>query len=153
MKRSKSETMTITITDYSHDTRRFDHPNSKLFSIDFILNKNRKERRKRCRCCLEFECFQRDDHIYNTQYEKCKVENCKMRPIMNFPGKVYGVFCKSHADPKMIQIIFHKCLVSGCNYLPRYGYPENNEKIFCHVHAESDMIKIKKIKSDKIILN
>ena len=70
----------------------------------------------------------------------CKT--CGIRASFNYEGETYGIYCKNHSSPNMVDIKNPKCIVCK-KLLPTYNKPEETKATHCSKCADSDMEDIK----------
>ena len=80
--------------------------------------------------------------------KKCKVNNCKIRPIYGYEDTKIGIYCKNHSLPGMINVVSKRCISEGCKELALYNIKDKSPR-YCNFHRSKDMVsKGKRCKED-----
>jgi hypothetical protein len=58
--------------------------------------------------------------IYKMIRNKCQI--CGIRAIYNIEGESFGIYCNTHRDPGMQDIINRPCHHPGCKVRPSFNY-------------------------------
>jgi hypothetical protein len=74
---------------------------------------------------------------------KCKYTDCSVRPSYNYEGLKNGLFCVSHKELSMVNVISKKCSYENCTKQPAYNYEGTNIGMYCTEHKLPMMIDIK----------
>lgn len=73
----------------------------------------------------------------------CLEENCKVkRPVFNLPGHKNAIYCKSHKNNNMINVIHKRCIYQNCNKIPVFNISGKKKGIYCDSHKTNDMINV-----------
>ena len=68
---------------------------------------------------------------------KCAYEGCSKGASYNCEGEKQGLYCKTHMEPDMIDVV---CQYSGCNR-PSYNM-KGMKPMYCATHRKDDMIDV-----------
>ena len=70
-------------------------------------------------------------------------QKCKKQPCFNVPGSSYGIMCKDHKEPGMINVLHQTCSYDGCLKQPCYNLPTEHFGKFCVTHKTNDMVNVR----------
>lgn len=74
------------------------------------------------------------------KYGRCIADGCNTYACYNLEGETRAKFCKSHAEPGMIDIKHKTCQHPDCETRTRYGKP-GRSPTHCAQHRETGMIQ------------
>ena len=69
----------------------------------------------------------------------CKI--CKKGGVYNFQGVPYGIYCKEHKEPDMVDVINKKCSYENCNISASLGLPGHKRET-CFQHSQEGYFSI-----------
>ena len=110
------------------------------------------------RCAIELNndrfYYNGKDHTYcfscaekrTTAKNKCRT--CGIRAIYNIPGETFGISCKKHSTPNMVDVKNPKCITCR-KKRPVFNKPEETKPIYCGDCKEDGMIDVKNLKCIK----
>ena len=69
----------------------------------------------------------------------CLVEGCKKRCSFNFPGESRAMYCKTHIEDGMVDIVRPRCVVRGCGVTASFFWP-TLKLSHCFQHKEPGQV-------------
>ena len=80
----------------------------------------------------------------------CKSEGCNKQPCFNTPGESKGLYCSSHKEDGMENVLNKRCIFEGCDKQPYFNTPGETKGLYCSSHKEYGMVDVKnkKCKND-----
>jgi hypothetical protein len=79
--------------------------------------------------------------VYNKS-KRCTFENCKKRASYNIKGKNKAIYCLTHKDPIMINVISKTCNFSNCTKIPNYNFGGQPKADYCLTHKQPGMVDV-----------
>ena len=76
-------------------------------------------------------------------YGKCNFEDCNIQARFNNPNEKKGMFCTTHKQNGMVNVIDKKCIYDNCSKQPSYNLPNLKKPLYCYDHKLENMINIK----------
>ena len=73
---------------------------------------------------------------------KCKFEGCNKQSAYNTLGKTKPLYCNSHREEGMINVINKRCIFEACNKQPTYNIPGETKRLYCDSHKEDGMVNV-----------
>ncbi len=73
----------------------------------------------------------------------CKNVHCSKQPSFNFPGLTKRMFCATHKEAGMVNIVDRACGIDGCRTIPAYNHQGHTKGFFCAVHKEPGMVNVR----------
>jgi len=75
---------------------------------------------------------------------KCRIYNCNVKyAYFNFHGEKQGIYCTTHKENGMIDVINRRCSYEGCTIRPNYNYENKRLPLYCCHHKLDGMVDIK----------
>lgn len=72
------------------------------------------------------------------QFVECKVKNA----CFNHEGKTGGIYCKTHKEEDMVDVISTRCRSSNCIKRPSFNNIDEKTPIYCGKHRKDGMINV-----------
>jgi hypothetical protein len=72
--------------------------------------------------------------------KRCCEEGCTRRTSYNFEGKK-PLYCSSHKQEGMIDVIHKRCCEEGCKIIPIYNF-EGMKPLYCNSHKQEGMVDV-----------
>ena len=69
-------------------------------------------------------------------HQKCKEDNCSIRPSFNFATEIIGIYCGKHKKENMIDVVSPKCKEENCNTIPSFNLETEKKGIYCGKHKK-----------------
>jgi hypothetical protein len=98
-----------------------------------MLSLNEFDGKSKCNLCRE---------KINGKHKKNTCEICDIRANFNHEGQTRGRFCKTHAEPGMVNVISKRCEADGCKSQPTFDHEGQTRGRFCKTHAEPGMVDV-----------
>ena len=67
---------------------------------------------------------------------------CGKQASFNFPNEKKGLFCSTHKDADMVNVLKKMCEIVGCHTVPIYNILGETKGRFCIEHKQPDMIDV-----------
>lgn len=80
---------------------------------------------------------------YKAFQRECRHPGCTTQPNFNEVNEKYGIYCATHASPKMINVYSPRCRHPSCRTTPSYSYTFCRKPLYCAKHALPDMQDVK----------
>jgi hypothetical protein len=74
--------------------------------------------------------------------DDCIVKNCDKLGKYNDHDKMFGLFCVSHANSNMVNVIANKCIDNHCNIRANFNYKDETTGIYCDEHKKDSMVNV-----------
>ena len=74
--------------------------------------------------------------------KKCKEKGCKTRPTYNVEGATNALYCATHKEEGMVNVIHKTCLVPECRKHPSYNVEGTTNALYCADHKEDGMVNV-----------
>ena len=74
---------------------------------------------------------------------RCKEIGCNIKyACFNLPGEKQGLYCVTHKEANMINVINKKCKYENCLKSPNYNYIQEKTPLYCVKHKLENMVNI-----------
>ena len=74
---------------------------------------------------------------------KCKFKGCNKQSAYNTLGKTKPLYCNSHREEGMINVINKRCIFEGCNKQASFNTLVEKSGLYCNSHKEDGMVNVK----------
>ena len=74
---------------------------------------------------------------------KCKKDGCKVRAAFNKPDEMKALYCFSHKEDNMVNVVSKSCLYEGCRVQPNYNKEGETKPLYCSTHKLDGMVDVK----------
>ncbi len=82
--------------------------------------------------------------IITSPKKGCHHDGCSIKiPAFNFPKECKGIYCVSHKEEGMVDVIHKKCMFDGCTTRPSFNTHGQSEGIYCYKHKKPHMVNVK----------
>jgi hypothetical protein len=72
----------------------------------------------------------------------CQYKDCKKRASFNNSGEKKGIFCSTHKEPKMVNVVHKQCAAEGCDLRPNFNHLGETTGMYCTRHKEPEMVDV-----------
>ena len=73
---------------------------------------------------------------------RCAAPDCKTWAYFNRPGEQRGLFCSTHRELDMVDVVNKLCGHPGCQKHPNFNHPGAPHAIACSTHKEPGMVNV-----------
>ena len=73
---------------------------------------------------------------------RCAAPDCKTWAYFNRPGEQRGLFCSTHKELDMVDVVNKLCSHPGCQKHPNFNHPGAPHAIACSTHKEPGMVNV-----------
>jgi hypothetical protein len=69
--------------------------------------------------------------------------DCKTRPTFNIEGQTNALYCATHKEDDMVNVLSKTCMYDGCKTQPTFNIEGQTNALYCATHKEDGMVDVK----------
>lgn len=74
--------------------------------------------------------------------ERRRCVDCDKKGLFNYFNEKIGLYCATHKNPGMVNVVSKKCFYPGCVKFPVFNFLGEKTRKYCVKHKEPGMINI-----------
>lgn len=73
---------------------------------------------------------------------ECFALGCTTQPKFNIAGTEQGLYCVTHKEHTMVNVMNPKCAMDGCSMRPRFNMEGSPRGLYCGDHRKTGMVNV-----------